>query len=92
MQDVSRDRQPPEVLPMSFLEQDRLMKERRRVKQVSNRQALERQMEERKLLQDMEHDYSVKRKEKQFATSLKIIKNEMPIQVKAISHEVHERE
>lgn len=68
------------------------MKERRRVKQVSNRQALERQMEERKLLQDMEHDYSVKRKEKQFATSLKIIKNEMPIQVKAISHEVHERE
>jgi len=92
LQDVSRDRQPPEVLPMSFLEQDRLMKERRRVKQVSNRQALERQMEERKLLQDMEHDYSVKRKEKQFATSLKIIKNEMPIQVKAISHEVHERE
>ncbi len=68
------------------------MKERRRVKKVSNRQALERQMEERKLLQDMEHDYSVKRKEKQFATSLKIIKNEMPIQVKAISHEVHERE
>ena len=92
MQEVSRDRQPPEVLPMSFLEQDRLMKERRRVKQVTNRQALERQMEERKLLQDMEHDYSVKRKEKQFATSLKIIKNEMPIQVKAISHEVHERE
>jgi len=49
-------------------------------------------MEERKLLQDMEHDYSVKRKEKQFATSMKIIKNEMPIQVKAISHEIHERE
>jgi D-ribose pyranose/furanose isomerase RbsD len=49
-------------------------------------------MEERKLLNDLDHDFSVKRKEKQFATSLKIIKNEMPIQVKAISHEIHESE
>lgn len=59
---------------------------------MSNRQTLERQMEERKLLNDLDHDYSIKKKEKQFATSLKIIKSEMPIQVKSISHEIHEKE
>ncbi len=49
-------------------------------------------MEEKKLLNDLDHDFSVKKKEKQFATSLKMIKDEMPIQVKSISHEIHERE
>ena len=92
MHQISQDRQAPEVLPMSFIEQDRLMKERRRVKQLSNRQALEKQMEEKKLLNDLDHDFSIKKKEKQFATSLKMIKNEMPIQVKSISHEIHEKE
>jgi hypothetical protein len=92
MHQISQDRQPPEVPPMSFIEQDRLMKERRRVKQLSNRQALEKQMEEKKLLNDFDHDFSIKKKEKQFATSLKMIKNEMPIQVKSISHEIHEKE
>lgn len=64
---------------MSFIEQDRLIKEKRRVKNLSNRQALERQMEEKKLLNDLDHDYSIKKKEKQFATSLKIIKGDLPI-------------
>lgn len=42
--EISKERQPPTVPPMSFIEQDKRLKEQRRVKQMSNREALERQI------------------------------------------------
>ena len=95
---IAKNRQAPaeSTLPMSFMEQDRLMKERRRVKQLSNREALERQMEEKKLLRELDHDFSLKRREGQFATSIKMIKaaeqQRVPMKVEQISQEAYERE